>query len=151
MINIKKIIKFIEKEIFNQSNGPWVIMLFLIFGVPIILLIASIPALLFVLVLYFGSNFIYDFFPKKLTSEDFLSLEIGFISILISVYLIFALYSLVHFLWKKKYKKESFFDFFKDLIKSFYYFGYLFFSINIFFLLCYLALHFILGVFSYGY
>ena len=85
MINIKKIIKFIEKEIFNQSNGPWVIMLFLIFGVPIILLIASIPALLFVLVLYFGSNFIYDFFPKKLTSEDFLSLEIGFISILITL------------------------------------------------------------------
>ena len=97
----------------------------------------SIPALIIWLVLFKGTEAIFELFPKSITNNDFLSMEAGLISFLLTAYAIFILTTLCIVIWdmiKKKQFNFNFFELSKDVFKSIYYLGFSFILLNIAFI-----------------
>ena len=105
--------------------------------VHISLFVVSLPALILWLTLFKGTETFFKLFPKSITSNDFLSMEAGLISFLLTAYGIFLLFGLGILIWdmiKKNKFNFNFFKFSKDFFKSIYYLGYSFVVLNIIFL-----------------
>jgi hypothetical protein len=138
---VSKIFDWLTKSSFDTPISNFfkglILFAFFIAFVHIALFVVSIPALIIWLVLFKGTEAIFELFPKSITNNDFLSMEAGLISFLLTAYAIFILTTLCIVIWdmiKKKQFNFNFFELSKDVFQSIYYLGYSFILLNIAFI-----------------
>jgi hypothetical protein len=139
-----------DTPISNFFKGLILFAFFILF-IHIALFVVSLPASIIYLALFVGTEAIFELFPKSILNNDFLSLEAGLISFLVTAYAIFILITLCIVIWDMVKKKQFNFNFFKiskDLFKSIYYLGYSFIYLNIAFLLLAIIILLIFGFIS---
>ncbi len=141
-----------ETPISNFFKGLVLFGVFIIF-IYIALFIVSIPATIFYLVLFKGSETVYNLFPEALLKNDFFSMELGLISFLLVLYLIFILFAVSIVIWdlfiKKTNKyKISLEGMARGFFESTYFFAKIFVAINLIFLAFAVLLGFLLGLFN---
>ena len=140
-----------DTPISNFFKGLVIFGLFIVF-IYIAMLIVSIPALIFILVLFKGTESVYNLFPQQLINNDFFSLEAGLISFLLVFYLIFILFAICIVVWdifiKKTNKyKMSLEEMAKGFFESIYFFAKIFVAINLMFLAFAVLVGFLWGLF----
>jgi|ETNmetMinimDraft_33_1059910.scaffolds.fasta_scaffold11393_2 hypothetical protein len=127
-----------DTPILNFFKGLVLFGVYIIF-IYIAMFIVSIPALILYLVLFKGTESVYNLLPQELVNNDFLSMEAGLISFLLVLYLIFILFAVCIVVWdifikKTKKYKISFGEITKGFFESIYFLVKIFVAINFMFL-----------------
>tara|TARA_B100000959_G_C14813659_1_gene554881 strand:+ start:338 stop:841 length:504 start_codon:yes stop_codon:yes gene_type:complete len=140
-----------DTPISNFFKGLVLFGVFIIF-IYIALFLVAIPATILYLVLFKGSETVYNLFPEELLKNEFFSMEAGLISFLLVFYLIFILFAICIVVWdifiKKTNKyKMSLEEMAKGFFESIYFFAKIFVTINLMFLAFAVLVGFLWGLF----
>ena len=156
---MRKILIKILDWLFKKPSDFFLINFFktiLLFGLFIIvtyivMAVVSTPMTIFIFVVFYGGEYIYNLIPPSITNNEFFAIEAALLSGLLIIWSILLIFSIVICFWDFfiKNKKYSLVDIFAGFYESIKLIAQFFLGINAMFISVLLFFYFIRGLFGF--